>query len=248
MPSLPTRLPRLARAMCAFAAAGLVLSAAPTASAAATRAATTVVTHPTLRSGSSGAAVTRLQKLLGVPADGQFGPITQRAVVSFQVRHRLPASGVVDAATWNALILASRASRNGGRDASVYACPVDGPVHFTDTFGAPRSGSRTNLGTDMLAARATPVVAIEDGVVQKAYRDAVGGLAIVLRGRSGDTWFYAHNDRNLVHTGQRVTKGERIALVGSTGNANGTNHLHFEWWPNGGAARDSYPIVKAACG
>ncbi|MDQ1723859.1 MAG: peptidoglycan LD-endopeptidase LytH [Frankiaceae bacterium] len=248
MPSMPSRLPRLARAICAFAAAGLVLSAAPTAFAAPTRATTTVVTHPTLRSGSSGAAVVRLQKLLGVPADGQFGPMTRRAVVSFQVRHRLPATGVVNAATWNALILAARASRNGGRDASVYACPVAGPVHFTDTFGAPRSGGRTHQGTDMLAARGTPVVAIEDGIVEKAYVNTLGGISIILRGRSGDTWFYTHNDRNLVRTGQRVIKGQRIALVGSTGDANGTNHLHFEWWPNGGAARDSYPIVKAACG
>ena len=242
-----TRLPRLSRAICALAAAGLVITAAPMAFAT-TAGTTAVVTHPTLSSGSSGAAVIRLQKLLGLPADGQFGPMTRRAVASFQVRHRLPATGVVNAATWAALILASRASRQGGRDASVFACPVDGPVHFTDTFGEARSGGRQHQGTDMLAARGTPIVAIEDGVVEKAYLNALGGISILLRGKSGDSWFYTHNDRNLVRSGERVTKGQRIALVGSTGNANGTNHLHFEWWPNGGSARDSYPVLKAACG
>jgi len=38
---------------------------------------------------------------------------------------------------------------------------------------------------------------------------------------------YAHNDKNLVKVSQKVIKGDRIALVGSTGNAT-TAHLHFE--------------------
>jgi murein DD-endopeptidase MepM/ murein hydrolase activator NlpD len=248
MPSF--RASRLARSTCAVAAAAtLILTAAPTAFASTSRSAAAVVTHPTLRSGSSGAAVVRLQKLLGVRADGEFGPATKRAVLAFQRRHHLAATGVVKTATWNALIAAARASRDGGhRDASVFVCPVAGTVHFTDTFGDPRSGGRTHQGTDMLAARGTPIVAIEDGVVDKAYGNALGGISILLRGKSGDSWFYTHNLRNLVHTGDRVQKGERIALVGSSGNAGNTNHLHFEWWPNGGAARDSYPILKAACG
>ncbi len=246
MPS--ARASRLFRTAGAIACATLILGAAPAAHAAPSSTAA-VVTHPTLRSGSSGAAVVRLQKLLGVPADGEFGPRTKRAVLAFQLRHHLAATGVVTTATWNALIAAARASRAGGhRDASVFACPVDGPVHFTDTFGDARSGGRTHKGTDMLAAKGTPIVAIEDGVVEKAYGNALGGVSIILRGRSGDSWFYTHNDRNLVHSGARVSKGQRIALVGSSGNAGATNHLHFEWWPDGGAARDSFPIVKAACG
>ncbi|MCU1677476.1 MAG: peptidase family [Frankiales bacterium] len=244
-PARPARV--LARTACSIVAAGLLMSVAPTAHAA-TSTTTSVVTTPTLRSGASGAAVVRLQKLLGVHADGEFGPITRRAVIAFQSRHRLAATGVVNTATWNALIAAARASRDGARDGSVFACPVDGPVHFTDTYGDPRSGGRTHMGTDMLAARGTPIVAIEDGVIVKAYGNSLGGISIILRGKSGDSWFYTHNDRNLVRTGARVTKGQRIALVGSSGNAGSTNHLHFEWWPDGGSARNSYPIVRAACG
>ncbi|MDQ1701736.1 MAG: hypothetical protein QOF57_988 [Frankiaceae bacterium] len=251
MPSF--RSSRSARAAAAVATAALILGAAPAAFAATGSTSSTVstaavVTTPTLRSGSSGAAVVRLQKLLGVPADGEFGPMTKRAVIAFQLRHHLAANGVVNTATWNALVAAARASRDGGRDPSLLACPVDGPVHFTDTFGAVRSGGRTHHGTDMLAARGTPVVAIEDGVIAKAYGNAVSGISIILRGKSGDSWLYGNNYRNLVHTGDRVRKGQRIALVGATGNDGSANHLHFEWWPNGGAARDSYPIVKAACG
>jgi len=49
----------------------------------------------TLRVGSSGPAVARVQRALGVPADGRFGPQTQGAVRAFQRTHGLPADGVV---------------------------------------------------------------------------------------------------------------------------------------------------------
>jgi murein DD-endopeptidase MepM/ murein hydrolase activator NlpD len=237
----------VALTMVGLAPAGGAAAAGLPASSAVSAALTTVsvVTQPTLTYGSHGTAVVRLQKLLGVHPDGQFGPVTLAAVRAFQKRSRLRVTGVVDNATWNALIAASRASRDGRRDASLFACPVDGPVHFTDTFGIP---GRPSTGTDMLAARGTPVVAIEAGTVVKLYADATHGLAVVLRGTSGDEWLYSHNDRNLVRAGERVAKGQRLGLVGSTGSAGTVNELHFEWWPNAGAARDPYPIVKAACG
>lgn len=48
-----------------------------------------------LRAGSAGAAVIRVQRALGIPADGRFGPRTQGAVRAFQRTHGLPADGVV---------------------------------------------------------------------------------------------------------------------------------------------------------
>ncbi len=61
--------------------------------------------NQTLRTGSSGPAVIALQRVLRVnPADGAFGPMTTGAVLAFQRAHRLAASGVVDAATWAALL------------------------------------------------------------------------------------------------------------------------------------------------
>jgi hypothetical protein len=52
---------------------------------------------------SRGAAVGRLQRALGIAADGVFGPATFRAVKRFQRRHGLVADGIVGPATWAAL-------------------------------------------------------------------------------------------------------------------------------------------------
>lgn len=59
--------------------------------------------RPVLRRGSSGAAVTELQRALGITADGDFGPATEKAVRDFQARRGLVADGVVGPATWAAL-------------------------------------------------------------------------------------------------------------------------------------------------
>lgn len=55
---------------------------------------------PILKVGSKGASVKALQKKLGVASDGDFGPKTKAAVVSFQKKHGLNPVGVVDALTW----------------------------------------------------------------------------------------------------------------------------------------------------
>lgn len=58
----------------------------------------------TLKRGSTGEAVVALQRALGgITADGEFGPLTEAAVKSFQASKGLPQTGVVDSATWNAL-------------------------------------------------------------------------------------------------------------------------------------------------
>lgn len=65
----------------------------------------TETTKPTLKRGDSGDAVVDLQRLLfGLVADGIFGPKTEAAVRRFQERRGVPATGVVDASTWAALL------------------------------------------------------------------------------------------------------------------------------------------------
>jgi peptidoglycan hydrolase-like protein with peptidoglycan-binding domain len=61
-----------------------------------------------LRRGSKGADVVRIQRVLRVSATGFYGPLTAAAVLSWQRAHRLPATGVVDTRTWNALGLPRR--------------------------------------------------------------------------------------------------------------------------------------------
>ncbi len=63
-----------------------------------------------LREGSHGVAVKRLQRALGLKADGLFGPGTARALVRFQRRHLLPADGIAGSATRD-MIRRSRAAR-----------------------------------------------------------------------------------------------------------------------------------------
>src|SRR4051794_26782161 len=60
-----------------------------------------------LRSGSAGPAVTAVQRAVGAGADGGFGPQTATMVKRFQTAHRLPANGLVNVATWRALLKAT---------------------------------------------------------------------------------------------------------------------------------------------
>lgn len=60
--------------------------------------------HPVLRRGSKSAYVMKLQHLLHLMVDGEFGPNTEAAVRSLQSSAGLPTTGVVDVATWSALL------------------------------------------------------------------------------------------------------------------------------------------------
>lgn len=57
----------------------------------------------TIKRGSKGDDVVTLQKALGITADGDFGPMTESAVKSYQSAHGLTADGIVGAKTWAAL-------------------------------------------------------------------------------------------------------------------------------------------------
>ncbi len=96
-----------------------------------------------LRAGSRGAAVTALQRALGVTADGVFGNNTLTWVKRFQTGARLPASGVVDAATWTAVeraaypLLGYRKTvlRSGSRGTAVVALQKALKVVADGAFG-----------------------------------------------------------------------------------------------------------------
>jgi murein DD-endopeptidase MepM/ murein hydrolase activator NlpD len=130
------------------------------------------------------------------------------------------------------------------------ACPVNGAVAFTDTWGYPRSGGRTHKGVDMIAARGTPVVAIEAGTVKRLRNGGLGGITVTFTGASGDEYYYAHLDAwaDGLSVGQSLEVGGLLGYVGNTGNAQYTiPHLHFEHHPGGGSAINPYPLVAALC-
>jgi murein DD-endopeptidase MepM/ murein hydrolase activator NlpD len=124
------------------------------------------------------------------------------------------------------------------------ACPVPN-ASFTDTWGAPRSGGRSHRGTDLLAPYGSPVYAVVPGRIRTA-SSSLGGISLYLQGDNGETYFYAHNSANVARTGQRVSAGELIARVGSTGNAGGTNHVHFERQV-GGRSVNPYQFLRGLC-
>jgi murein DD-endopeptidase MepM/ murein hydrolase activator NlpD len=125
-------------------------------------------------------------------------------------------------------------------------CPVDGPVNFTDTWGAARSGGRRHLGVDMLAARGTPTVAPVSGRVEHR-GTSLGGLSWYVYGDNGNMYYGTHLSGYENQGVGWVQGGTVIGYVGDTGNARGTPHLHFEVHPGGGAAVNPYPYVAEAC-
>jgi murein DD-endopeptidase MepM/ murein hydrolase activator NlpD len=125
-----------------------------------------------------------------------------------------------------------------------FTCPVRGPMTFTDSWGAPRSGGRRHEGTDIMNAYGTPNVAVVSGTFE-THHSGLGGLSIYLHGDDGHTYYYAHLSQ-IVGPDRRVAQGEVIGRTGSSGDAT-TPHTHFEFHPNGGRAVNSYPLVRAHC-
>jgi murein DD-endopeptidase MepM/ murein hydrolase activator NlpD len=141
---------------------------------------------------------------------------------------------------------AIEAERNRRITVGAMLCPVDGPVSFTNTWGAARSGGRRHLGVDMLAARGTPTVAPVSGEVQHR-GSSLGGLSWYVYGDNGNMYYGTHLSGYENQGVGHVEAGVVIGYVGDTGNARGTPHLHFEVHPGGGAAVNPYPYVAEAC-
>lgn len=109
-------------------------------------------------------------------------------------------------------------------------------------FGFTRR-ERTDLrhdGIDIVAPQGSEVRAVDDGIVAYSDNGIRGyGNCILIVHPGGGVSLYAHNYRNTVQPGWRVQRGERIALVGTTGISRGP-HLHFEM-RNGGQLIDPAP-------
>lgn len=106
-------------------------------------------------------------------------------------------------------------------------------LRIITTYYEYRWGSfHTGLDISGGAAAGKPIVAADGGVVTTAgYHSSYGNYIIINHG-NGMTTLYAHSSRLLVSVGDKVAKGQTIALVGSTGNSTGA-HLHFEVRVNG---------------
>jgi murein DD-endopeptidase MepM/ murein hydrolase activator NlpD len=136
-----------------------------------------------------------------------------------------------------------------------FVFPVAGEVEFIDSWGYPRmmgtASAHWHQGTDIFATYGTPLIASENGVLDRIGVGSLGGNKLWVKGESGTEYYYAHLAAFApgIADGQPVRAGELIGYVGDTGNARGTSpHLHFEIHPGGVGPVNPYPLLKAAYG
>jgi len=136
--------------------------------------------------------------------------------------------------------------------------PVDrvDPNAMKGQFGETRAnGARGHEAVDILAPRDTPVVAVEDGTIEKLFYSQAGGTTIYQFDEAGRfCYYYAHLERYASglreHT--HVSAGQTLGYVGTSGNApKNTPHLHFaifeltperRWWQ--GRPIDPYLVFR----
>ena len=127
--------------------------------------------------------------------------------------------------------------------------PVDGPVTYTDTFGACRDGcTRRHEGQDLMGKKMLPLLAAVDGVVDRLTfaNTSTGGNSVTIKAADGWTYHYLHINNDTPGTddgkatraqafpanivpGASVRRGQLVGYLGDSGNAESTgSHLHFE--------------------
>ncbi len=109
--------------------------------------------------------------------------------------------------------------------------PCNGPLtsHY-GTRTSPFDGqAEFHPGIDISGNLGTAVRATADGVVRLASWNSGYGNLVLLQHEFGYSTRYAHNSRILVKVGDRVKRGQVIALMGTTGKSSGV-HCHYEVW------------------
>ena len=167
-----------------------------------------------------------------------------------------PAPTPAPVASAPATAAALPASAGGAAPDLQLAIPVAGIAagQLRDTFHELRGGTRPHEALDIMAPAGTPVLAVADGHVEKLFTSVPGGLTLYQFDPSGRyAYYYAHLQGYApgLAEGQAVKRGEVIAYVGSTGNANpAAPHLHFavfalgperQWWK--GTPLNPYPLL-----
>lgn len=140
--------------------------------------------------------------------------------------------------------------------ARLLTIPVAGakPADLSSTSFHEGRPDHPHEALDIMSPRGTPVVAVEDGTIEKLFWSKAGGHTIYQFDPSRRfAYYYAHLDRYAdgLTEHQSIHRGDTIGYVGSTGNANpNAPHLHFaiflltperQWWK--GTAIDPYPVL-----
>lgn len=135
--------------------------------------------------------------------------------------------------------------------------PIQGAdvERWKGSFSEEHNGHR-HEAVDILSPRNTPIRAVDAGTVAKLFLSEAGGLTIYERDTSDRfIYYYAHLERYAnIHEGDRVSRGQVIGYVGTSGNApKDAPHLHFtifrvsdpeRWWE--GTPIDPYLVFSAS--
>ena len=175
---------------------------------------------------------------------GQGGPLTQ---LTFSTRSAEPTEDQVRANR----LLTKMDTLNMYRIAAEkapFASPVRDAVRYTSGFGYRRDpktgGRRMHNGADFAGPHGTDILSTAQGVVTFAGWQSGFGKLIKIQHDFGIETRYAHQTNIRVKVGQRVSRGDHIGDMGSTGRSTGT-HLHYEVRVNGTAVNPMI-YIKAA--
>ena len=126
-----------------------------------------------------------------------------------------------------------------GRSLQEQTRPLGNPAEggwFSSLFGYrtdPISGKREyHVGIDLAGRSGMLVTSVASGIVTWSAPDQGYGNLVEISHGNGYVTRFAHNKENLVSVGEKVEKGDVIAIMGSTGRSTGT-HVHFEVVRNG---------------
>lgn len=115
--------------------------------------------------------------------------------------------------------------------------PIEGMHFFSPLKGAISQGYDpiTHPYIDITAPKGSVVKATLDGTVIYAGWDDKTGYTIQLQHEGDIISIYRHNEKLLKKSGEKVSAGSPIALIGNTGSVSTGDHLHFELWHKGEA-------------
>ena len=122
-------------------------------------------------------------------------------------------------------------ARKQQKDSIPSISPVDGEHWITSGFGwrrSPFSAKREfHNGNDLAAARGTAIMATADGVVSDVVEDGALGHVVTIDHGNGIQTTYGHMEEASVEKGQRVTRGQSIGTMGSSGKRSTGPHVHY---------------------
>jgi len=116
-----------------------------------------------------------------------------------------------------------------GQGTGALAWPVTSNVRITSGYG--KRGNSTHKGVDLVASNKN-ILAADNGTVVFAGTKSGYGKCVIIDHGNGLRTLYAHLSSISVTQGTVVQKGEKIGVMGSTGDSTGV-HLHFEVLKNG---------------